>query len=233
MKKLVVACALAGVLFASAAADRGLPQATYQAARKGDAAAQYKIGESYDLGRGVAQDYKEAVQWYRRSAEQGNAQAQFALGEMYKNGDGVAKDLVQAVHWYRLAAEQGNPGAQLLLGVLYESGLGVPLDFKEAAKWYRQSAAQGDARAQLLLGVCYQLGQGVSRNFVVAYALYSVSARNDSSPGNPAPNHRAQLARSMSPPEVDAAKSLSGEIFRPGNFSQALDRYLQISSAKP
>lgn len=233
MKKWVVACALAGVLFTAAAADRGLPQATYQAARKGDAVAQYKVGESYDLGQGVAQDYQEAVQWYRRSAEQGYAQAQFALAEMYKNGDGVAKDLAQAAHWYRLAAEQGNPGAQLLLGVLHESGLGVTLDFKEAAKWYRRSAEQGDARAQLLLGVFYQLGQGVSKNFVVACALYSLSARNDSSPGNPAPNHRAQLARSMSAPEIDAAKSLSGEMSRSGNFSQALDRYLQISSAKP
>ena len=233
MKKWVVACVLAGVLFSAAAADRGLPQAIYQAARKGDAVAQYRVGEIYDLGRGVAQDYREAVQWYRRSAEQGYAQAQFALGEMYKNGDGVAKDLAQAAHWYRLAAEQGNPGAQLLLGVLHESGLGVALDFREAAKWYRQSADRGDARAQLLLGVCYQLGQGVSRNLVVAYALYSVSARNDSSPGNPAPNHRAQLARSMSPAEIDAAKGLSGEMSRAGNFSPALDRYLQSSSSGP
>ena len=64
-------------------------QATQAAAKKGDAAAQYRLGEMHDLGQGVPQDYKAAVQWYRRAAQQGHAQAQFALAEMYKNGDGV------------------------------------------------------------------------------------------------------------------------------------------------
>jgi TPR repeat protein len=29
----------------------------------------------YDEGHGVAQDCKQAIQWYRRAAEQGNASA--------------------------------------------------------------------------------------------------------------------------------------------------------------
>lgn len=47
----------------------------------------------YDQGRGVTQNYKEAVWWYRKAAEQGDAVAQFNLAEMYRNGLGVAKDL--------------------------------------------------------------------------------------------------------------------------------------------
>lgn len=74
-------------------------QATANAARKGDAAAQLKLGEMYDLGEGVPRDYKEAVKWYRLSAEQGNPAARFALAEMYKNGDGVSKDIQTAIKW--------------------------------------------------------------------------------------------------------------------------------------
>ena len=45
----------------------------------------------YQYGRGVAQDAKQAVSWYRKAAEQGNATAQYNLGAMYQNGDGVTK----------------------------------------------------------------------------------------------------------------------------------------------
>jgi TPR repeat protein len=41
------------------------------------------LGAIYVDGRGgLAQDYAEAVKWYRRAAEQGNADAQTRLGVM-------------------------------------------------------------------------------------------------------------------------------------------------------
>ncbi len=191
----------------------------------GDAAAQLRLGEMYDLGQGVPKDLVEAVRWYRLSAEQGNAQAQFALAEMYKNGDGVERSLPEALRWYRKAADQGNPGAQLLLGVLYESGTGVAVDFAEAARWYRLSANGGDARAQLLLANLYAVGQGVAKDPVVAFALYTVSEHREPS-GNPASGHRAQLARSMSAAEIESATALAREMEKPGNLAAALDRQL-------
>ena len=36
----------------------------------------------YDNGKGVAQDSKEAVKWYRLAADQGNASAQYSLALM-------------------------------------------------------------------------------------------------------------------------------------------------------
>ena len=42
-------------------------------AEAGDEVAQYNLGVMYDNGRGVLQDYKEAVKWYRLAAEQGDA----------------------------------------------------------------------------------------------------------------------------------------------------------------
>ena len=50
------------------------------------------LGTMYHLGERVAQDYKEAVWWYRKAAEQGYADGQFGLGAMYANGHGVLQD---------------------------------------------------------------------------------------------------------------------------------------------
>jgi hypothetical protein len=61
----------------------------------------------YDYGRGVPQDFKKAVYWYRLSAKQGNDLAQRKLGLMYERGDGVQQDYVQAYMWYNLGAANG------------------------------------------------------------------------------------------------------------------------------
>ena len=77
-------------------------------AEQGNAVAQYNLGVMYENGRGVPQDDKTAVKWYRLSAEQGDAGAQSNLGVMYGNGQGVPQDDKTAVKWHRLAAEQGD-----------------------------------------------------------------------------------------------------------------------------
>ena len=66
----------------------------------------------YRDGRGVSQDYGEAVRWFRLSADQGEAGGQANLGWMHENGRGVQRDRVEAVRWYRRAAEQGYSWAQ-------------------------------------------------------------------------------------------------------------------------
>lgn len=232
MSRLATGVALCALVFSAlppacaATPETAAIKATMSAAHKGDAAAQLKLGEAYDLGQGLPQDFSEAVKWYRRAAVQGNAQAQFALAEMYKNGDGVAKDLTEAIKWYRRSADQGNPGAQLLLGVLHESGTGVAEDFTEAARWYRLASGGGDARAQLLLANLYNAGQGVPRNPVVAHALYTVSAQTLPM-NNPALGHRVRLAQTMSADELEAATALAQEMGKPRNFLKALDAFLK------
>jgi len=48
-------------------------------ALEGDPDAQYRLGESYEEGKGVEQDQKEAVKWYRLAARQGHVNAKAAL----------------------------------------------------------------------------------------------------------------------------------------------------------
>lgn len=77
-------------------------------AEQGDAEAQYNLGVMYNEGKGVPQDYTEAVNWYRKAAEQGFASAQYRLGNMYKDGQGVIQDIVYAHMWSNIAAANGN-----------------------------------------------------------------------------------------------------------------------------
>ena len=77
-------------------------------AEQGNAIAQSNLDVMYENGKGVPEDDKQAVKWFRLAAEQGLADAQSNLGVMYANGQGIPEDDKQAVKWYRLAAEQGN-----------------------------------------------------------------------------------------------------------------------------
>ncbi len=137
---------------------------------------QNRIGWMYQFGRGVSQDYAEAVRWYRKSAEQGNATAQCNLGYMYEKGQGVSQDYAEAVRWYRKSAEQGNSQGQNNLGWMYQFGRGVSKDYAEAVRWYRKAAEQGDAKAQCNLGYMYEKGQGVSQDYAEAVRWYRKAA---------------------------------------------------------
>jgi TPR repeat protein len=98
----------------------------------------------YKYGRGVPQDGKLAVQWYREAANQSHAHAQYILGVMYYNGQGVPRDYKLAVQWYRKAAERGHEYAQINLGGMYDRGQGVPQDSVTAHMWANISAANGN-----------------------------------------------------------------------------------------
>lgn len=77
-------------------------------AEKGNSAAQDNLGQMYQQGEGVDQDYQAAIQWYRLSAKRGNAVAQYHLGQMYERGLGIEQSYVRAHMWYTLAAAQNS-----------------------------------------------------------------------------------------------------------------------------
>lgn len=57
-----------------------------QAAKKGNAEAQGKIGLAYKYGNGVNQDFDKALFWLNNGAENGDSTTQFNLGNVYLNG---------------------------------------------------------------------------------------------------------------------------------------------------
>jgi len=146
-------------------------------AEAGDAAAENNLGAAYLLGgRGVPQDYAEAMRWFLKAADQGYAEAQTNLGMMYDHAKGVPQDYPEAMRWYGKAANQGYAAGQYDLGVMYISGQGVPQDYAEGMRWFRKAADQGYAAAQNNLGWGYEHAQGVSRDYAEAIRWYRKAA---------------------------------------------------------
>ena len=147
-----------------------------QSAEQGDAKAEYDLGEMYYYGRGVTQNYAEAVRWYQKAADQGDASGENGLAYMYSHGEGVPKDNAVALRWYRKAADEGYAKAQFNLGNMYYFGYGVPPENAEAARWYRKAADQGYAKAQHDLGFMYYNGYGVPQDRAEADRWYHKAA---------------------------------------------------------
>ena len=104
----------------------------------------------YHEAQGVAQNFAEAIKWYKLAAAQGHPTAQTSLGYMYDRGHGVAQDQVEAVHWYKLGATQGQRSAQYNLGVMYAEGKGVARDHDEAERLFRRAIANPDANPAVI-----------------------------------------------------------------------------------
>ncbi len=158
-----------------------------------DPKSQRDIGNKYYYGEGVAQDYNEAVKWFRLAADQGDAVAQCSLGAMYETGDGVPKDHSEAIRLFslaaqqgqrealtrlRVAANQGNSDAQYYLGYMYETGTGIIRNYCDAHKWFRLAAAKGNIDAQYYLGYMYENGHGVLKeDYIEAAKWYRLAAK--------------------------------------------------------
>jgi len=121
------------------------------AAESGNPDAAAALGQFYEWGWGVEEDYGEALRWYQTAADHGLVRAQTHLGQMLEKGLGVPQNYTEAHRMYRRAAEQGDMKAQQLLGLQYSNGKGVPQNYVLAHMWFNLAAAQGDEWARHLL----------------------------------------------------------------------------------
>lgn len=145
-------------------------------ANQGDAYALDYVARMYFDGRGVPQDYHEAMSWYARAAARGDATAQYDLGRMYANGLGVPQDASRAVELYLKAAGQDYAYAEYNLGFIYDRGQGLAQDYGQALDWYLKAANHGNLEAQTALGVLYEEGKGAPRDYDQAAHWYRQAA---------------------------------------------------------
>ena len=113
-------------------------------AEDGVAGAMDRLGAWYRNGRkGLAVDYAQAVEWFKRGADLDDARCTVALGQMYAEGKGTARDDSRALVLISRATGLGSAHACYLLGFYYSIGhLGLPKDPKETtARWYRKAQA--------------------------------------------------------------------------------------------
>ncbi|HEY4076308.1 MAG TPA: hypothetical protein VGM26_05180 [Rhizomicrobium sp.] len=130
-----------------------------QAAEKGQAVAQYRLGTLYERGQGVAADGTKAAHWYELAATQGNRKAMHNLAVSYASGAAGKKNMAEAARWFAKAAGLGLSDSQFNLAVLYERGDGVPQSLLDAYKWYSIAATAGDSESKQRIAVLQtQLG---------------------------------------------------------------------------
>jgi len=143
---------------------------------QGDPKAQFYLASAYYRGKGVPQDYAEALRWYKMAADQGEPDAEDGLGYMYVAGRGTKQDYAEALRWYKRAAEHGNAKGQFDLATVYLEGVGVARDYVESSRWFRKAADQGYANAQDGLGYMYYAGWGVPQDHALAFFWYGRAA---------------------------------------------------------
>lgn len=169
-----------------------------EAARQGDPAAQYELGEIL-LERG---DAAQAVELLRAAADQSVPAAQYRLGKLYEAGRGVGEDLREARGLLEQAAEAGHRNAMHSLGILYAEGRGAPQNFELAARWFEEAALLGANDAQFNLAVLYEQGLGLPASLPDAYAWFAIAARS----GDQDADARAQqVAGRLAPQALERA----------------------------
>ncbi|CAG1773159.1 partial Secretory immunoglobulin A-binding protein EsiB, partial [uncultured bacterium] len=125
-----------------------------QAADFGEPKAQLKIAKYYltgAFGHTFAQNYRAALDWFKRASAHGVAEAEYEVGLRYERNEGVDRpDMALAASSYLKAAEMGYAPAQHRIGQVYLYGQGVNQNLREARRWFSAAAAQGHVEAAKL-----------------------------------------------------------------------------------
>lgn len=126
-----------GKLLYDAKKDQSALEILKPLAEKGNAEAQYYMGELHDLFR--YDDIPTALSWYKKAAAQGNIEATDRIGDMYYNGRGVPEDKKSAESYLLKAANKNYLPSQTLLISLYLS----QKNYIQAEKWIKNAQANG------------------------------------------------------------------------------------------
>jgi len=117
-------------------------------AKKGNAEAQFKVGDMYETGFGVKTNMKEAMTWTKKAAKQGHETADFKLlyWDMKKNGmKGGNKAKYNAL---MKKAEAGNGQAMFYVGKMHARGVGGKKNYDKALDWLNKATFIGVLEAE-------------------------------------------------------------------------------------
>lgn len=158
----------------------------FKEAEKGNAYAQFMLGQMYYSGENVKQDKDMAVKWYTKAANQGNADALYDLWQMYDTGENVTQDKDKALLFLTSAAEKGSAKGQFQMARIYFTGNGVRIDIDKALKLYADAAYGGNADAQYVLGKMYDTGNYKEQDKQKAIKWYTLAADQGFTDAKPA-----------------------------------------------
>lgn len=147
-------------------------------AEDGKDQAQLRLGQLYSSGRGVVQDFGQAIYWYQRAAEMGNPAAQNNLGMAYYTGQGVERDYARAMGLFLEASAKQSPVVFTNIAVMYLLGHGVPKDTSVALDWLLKAADKNYSSAMIEIGKLYAKGNGVTQDNIAAYMWFTLAGKH-------------------------------------------------------
>jgi TPR repeat protein len=167
-------------------------------AEKGDADAQFNLGQAYRLGRGVSLNLAVAQTWLERAANSGHVDAETTLGLLlFQNGNHTG-----GLRWLKAAADKGEPRALLVYGTALFNGDSVPQDAILGYAYVSRAAAQGLQPAKDTLAQLDQMMPVEDRKKATALAI----AKAKSAPAL-ASKSAAEKPQKPAPAKTAAAKS--------------------------
>lgn len=114
-------------------------------ADQGDPEAQYELGRLYELGIGVEQDVKKAVELFKKSADADYADAINDLGFLhYQGGLGVPRDPKRAIALFERAANLRHPEAMFNYAALIDDGVVKGKTLEDSARYLYESLRSGN-----------------------------------------------------------------------------------------
>ncbi len=138
----------AGIPLQLSNVSAGLFRFQMSLAEKGNAEAQYKVGEMYELGKSVPKDMSNALSWYEKAAEQGHTKAGYKILYLEIQANGLNDFSKTQLGVLRQEAASGNPDAQYFLGKMYATGVGVPKSLNNALTWLNKATFNGVSEAE-------------------------------------------------------------------------------------
>lgn len=132
--------------------------------------------DQYDLAS-TEEDYKQALEVFKRLATFGHVEAMLKTGYILANGLTGYPNYDEAFSWLEKAAERGDVDALNNLGVMCLNGWGLDApDVQRAYELFSHAALAGNAKAQITLADGHQSGRGVERDLKSAIHWYREAA---------------------------------------------------------
>lgn len=126
----------------------GLFRFQIKLAEQGNPEAQYKVGEMYELGKGVTKNLETAQVWYEKSAQKNHKKAKYKLMFLKIQANGLDAASKAELGVLRQEAAAGKADAQYFLGKMYATGVGVPKSLNNAITWLNKAAFNGIPEAE-------------------------------------------------------------------------------------
>ena len=161
------------------------------AARRGNAEAQYNLGKAYETGDFIRKSFTTSTEWYAKSANQGYTDAIYKMMLSYRYGQGVEEDPEKAFAYALQCAEKGNIDCMHHVVGCYQEGWATDKDPSKMVEWTIEMGKQENpddyklsgyvTEARLNLAYWYRDGEHVEEDYFKSYIwflLYNESKKD-------------------------------------------------------